>query len=358
MKAVFRADASIQIGTGHIMRCLTLADELKENGAEVLFISRELPGNLIELIEKKGFTVYRLAYSPMNETKDTQAISWQIDADETKMILQLIGFPISWLIIDHYSLDVRWENQLRPFVNKIIVIDDLANRPHDCDVLLDQNLYESMDLRYDGLVPDHCQKLLGPGYGLLRPEFKETRKRLRKRNGQVRRMLIFFGGSDPTNETVKALEAVRELNRPDIAVDVIVGGSNPYRKEVKELCEQMPYVTYYSQVENMAEFVLNADLAIGAGGVTMLERYYLGLPTIVSIIALNQSETVHAAASNGVVWNLGWHEDVNSQMILDKLRELLQNSLLLKEAEEKAVHLMKCLQTEKNHPAIRIMMGN
>lgn len=368
MKAIFRADASIQMGTGHIMRCLTLADELKENGAEILFICRELPGNLIELIEKKGFKVYRLAFRQLDVTENTQTkatkshahllgVSWQNDAEETKTILQQIGSPVPWLIVDHYALDIHWETQMRRFVNKILVIDDLADRAHDCDILLDQNLYVEMDSRYIGLLPDYCKQLLGPCYALLRPEFRELRKRLRKRDEHVRRILIFFGGSDPTNETLKALEAVQKLNCPDITIDVIVGGSNPHREEIKAFCEQISNAMYHCQVENMAEFMADADLAIGAGGVTMWERCYLGLPTIVSIIAPNQSETVHATASKGAVWNLGWREAVNVQMILDKLRELLQNSRLLKETEEKAIHLMK-YQAGKNHPAIRIMMEN
>src|SRR5690606_26558309 len=133
-----------------------------------------------------------------------------------------------------YSIDIQWELKLRTYVNRIMVIDDLANRRHDCDLLLDQNLYENMEQRYMGLVPETCKLLLGPRYALLRPEFREARKKLRPRDGTVRRILIFFGGTDPTNETLKAIEAVRLLNCSDIEVDVVVGAKNPHRDLIKK----------------------------------------------------------------------------------------------------------------------------
>jgi UDP-2,4-diacetamido-2,4,6-trideoxy-beta-L-altropyranose hydrolase len=357
MKVFIRADASTQIGTGHVMRCLTLAGDLKQLGMEVSFICRVLPGNLCDYIESKGFKVYRLkAETDLAKEKYWEWLgkNWLEDARRTRKILLNESIDLSDmnnidrqapflneqykegenitnissritaeifadakdsklssnlnLVVDSYALDSKWARYLRPYVNKIMIVDDLANRPLDCDLLLDQNYYKNLESRYDGLVPSHCRKLLGPKYALLRPEFHQAKKNLRKRDGKVRRILVFFGGSDPTNETVKALEAIKLLNRQEIAVDVVVGAANLCREEVKELCNQMPNTTYHCQVENMAELMAAADFAIGAGGATTWERLYLELPMIVIAVAENQVEMLEALGEAGVVKYLGlWH---------------------------------------------------
>lgn len=313
MKIIFRADASIQIGSGHVMRCLTLADRLRERGATVHFICRELPGHLGGLLVDKGYPVGWLpapgSDDPAIPTHTAHSawlgVPWQADAEQPRAMLA--GLPeVDWLIVDHYALDRTWEAQMRPLVERIMVIDDLADRPHDCDLLLDQNLYPNLEHRYDNLVPTDCRKLLGPRYALLRPEFGEARKTLRVRDGSIRRILIFFGGSDPTNETTKALEAIRLLDRPDINVDVVVGETNPHKEKVKTLCATLPNVIYHCQVSNMAELMAAADLAIGAGGATTWERCCLGLPSVVCIIADNQVEMTNALANDGCLLSLGW----------------------------------------------------
>ena len=247
---------------------------------------------------------------------------------------------LSWLIVDHYALDKRWEGQMRPFTGKIMVIDDLADRPHDCDLLLDQNLYKGMERRYEGLVPDHCERLLGPRYALLRPEFAAARRTLRHRDGRVRRILVFFGGSDLSNETAKALEAIRLLNRSDIAVDVVVGASNAKGDMIREICQRMPNTCFHLQVENMAELMALADLAIGAGGTTTWERCYLGLPTIVLVLADNQREVAEAMSAAGAIRNVGWHADVTSTGLAEALRMAMASPDFLNAMSERCFAIM------------------
>jgi len=292
------------------MRCLTLAGELLVGGAEVSFICRDLPGNLCEFLSEKGLQVFRLSATPMeNGTKGPTdhskrlGVSCAKDREETLAILH--QYRPDWLVVDHYALNADWEFVMRSDVGKIMVIDDLADRVHDCDLLLDQNLYDGWERRYDGLVPDHCMELLGPRYALLRPEFASARKTLRRRDGQVRKILVFFGGSDPSNETARALEAIRRLNRADIPVDVIVGASNPSRDLVRTICEGMPATSFHVQVENMAEFMANADLAIGASGTATWERCCLGLPSVLVSIALNQVEIGEGVGSHSCAIYLG-----------------------------------------------------
>lgn len=300
MRVAIRADASVEIGTGHVMRCLALAAALREKGAEVAFVCRDLEGNLCDLIEAQRFPAYRLPRS------GEAGQDWRPDAEQTVAFLAKVWPRADWLIVDHYRLDGRWESLVRAFTGKIMVIDDLADRPHDCDLLLDQNYCQGMDSRYSGLVPSYCCLLLGPAYALLRSEFSRAREGLKRRDGALRRMLVFFGGSDPTNETAKALAGIRQFNRPEVAVDVVVGSSNPRRDEIGRLCEALPNAAYYCQVDNMAELMASADLAIGGGGSTTWERCCLGLPALVAVLADNQAELVRAVAEYGAIVNLGW----------------------------------------------------
>ena len=201
MRVVFRVDASTKMGSGHVMRCLTLAEELEKNGSDVSFISRAHEGNLNYLIFKREFQVHELQNSIFSESsiKSIKADNYYVwlgvtedkDAQET---IKAIGIDKpDWLIVDHYALSEKWEKTVRPYVKNIMVIDDLANRSHDCDLLLDQNWFENMGNRYEGLVPAGCTKLLGPEYALLRPEFSEARKSLKQRNGKVDKIFVFFG---------------------------------------------------------------------------------------------------------------------------------------------------------------------
>ena len=336
MKIIIRVDASVQMGTGHVMRCLTLADALTEKGATISFVCRELPGDLCSFIEEKGYRVHRLLFQneDKNSIKDgtrhgaARGTISDLDAQGTEAILKMEG-DVRWLIVDHYALDKQWEKYLRPYVNKIMAIDDLADRPHDCDLLLDQNLYDDMETRYDGLVPASCQKLFGPKYALLRPEFVKTRENPRKRDGTIRHILINFGGADADNMTEKALEAVRLLNRPDVPVDVVVGSSNPHKDSVKKLCASMPNTRYYCQVENMAEMMVRADLCLGAGGTSVWERCCIALPNLTVSIAQNQVHMNTTMGRNTFILYGGWHKDVTAQRLHEDILFLFNHQELV-----------------------------
>lgn len=339
MKVAIRADASLQMGSGHVMRCLTLANYLKKKyGAEVVFICRTLNGNMNAYIaEVQGFTVYRLyepsGTKPFGHSATPHAewleVSISDDCSETLSVLQEIG-NINWLVVDHYALDSDWEKPMRPHVGRIMVIDDLADRQHDCDLLLDQNLYQNMTNRYDGLVPEECVNMLGPQYALLRPEFYAFRNAKQPRDGVIRRILIFFGGSDPSNETLKAINAMNLLDMPDIDVDVVVGEVNIRKAEIKELCASRLCTTFHCQVDNMAELMMNADLAIGAGGSSLWERCCLGLPSIVATIATNQISIAQQAAECKAVYYMGEASMTTSTDLAQSVKLFMDNTELLR----------------------------
>ena len=321
-KIVFRVDSSTQIGSGHLMRCLTLANQLKSK-AEILFISRNLEGNLKYSIAQSGFKNIELLPAN-NQTELLGYEKWltvkpEQDAKEVKEILKNLDTEL--LVVDSYAIDENWEKIIRPYVKKIMVIDDLANRKHDCDILLDQNYYADMNDRYNGLVSDKCKLLLGPTYALLREEFYIEKKKQRQRDGRIKNILVFFGGSDLTNETMKTLRALVALDREDITVNVVVGGSNQYKDAVKEFCQRYQWMNYYCQINNMAEMMNQADLAIGAGGTTTWERCFLGLPAIVIAVAENQVKIAEDCARSGFIEYLGLNAFVSEELIINSINQ-------------------------------------
>ena len=322
-----RVDSPEQIGTGRLMRCLTLAERMKKDSAEIHFICRDLPGSLHHLVLEQGFSLHLL---PRHKA-DMQLMNYAawltvpqtVDAEETLVVLQQI-VRVTRLIVDSYALDISWESKMRPFTDEIFVIDDLANRRHDCDVLLEQNFYRVMEHRYDGLVPLYCKLLLGPCHALLRQEFYAVKKKLSPRGGHLRRILVFYGGSDLTRETEKAIHALIRLALPSVDVDVIVGGSNSRQSDIAELCSQYDFLHYYLQVDNIAEFMAKADLCLGAGGTTTWERCFLGLPAIVTAIAENQFEICRDCAEAGLIYYLGKWDEVSEADIAESVKVFSQ----------------------------------
>ena len=332
---VFRADASRLIGSGHVMRCLTLAQRLrKEQNAKVIFIMRKLLGNLIDVVRKQSFAV--LVLPPADEDYKLEdyglwlTVPMEVDAQQTIEILQHYLQEhdcdvVDRLIVDSYALDEQWERMLRPYCREIMVIDDLANRRHDCDILLDQNFYLNKDVRYAGLVPEHCKMLLGPEHALLREEFYEAKKHLRKRDGNIKNILVFYGGSDLTNETEKAIKALVQLHNEgySFTADVITGVSNSCREKIEKICSKYHFLHYYCQVSNMAEFMNKADLMLGAGGSTTWERLYMELPALVTAVAENQIQGCEDCSQAGIIEYLGINEDVRVDTILEALHKKL-----------------------------------
>lgn len=339
---VFRVDASVKLGSGHIMRCLVLAEQLRSKGANITFVCRQLKGNMIEFVRRKNMDVLVLP-SPTNEgsNEDILGVPWQLDVQETKALLSRKNFRYHLMVVDHYGIDIRWEEQIRSLAGKIMIIDDLANRKHDCDILLDQNIIPSLFNRYDSLIPISSIKLLGYSYLLLRTEFIEWRKRVQLKKGNINKILIFFGGSDPTNDTSKAIEAIRLLERKDFTVEVIVGSSNPNRSMVEKYCTEMANFSFHYQTDNMAQLMAESDLAIGTGGLSAWERCFLGLPSIVLTVSDNQYEMIKLLEEKGTLLNLGWSNEVEVNDVYNSLLILINNPYLVSKMSYNALALLE-----------------
>ncbi|MYL37508.1 UDP-2,4-diacetamido-2,4,6-trideoxy-beta-L-altropyranose hydrolase [Halobacillus litoralis] len=326
MRAAVRADASVQWGTGHMMRCLTLAEELRDRGSEVFFICRSCPEGLRKMAEHRSFPVHLL--------EDDGEFSFTKDAEQTKELLQSLP-PVDWLIVDHYQLDARWEKILKPLVKRLMVIDDLADRPHLCDVLLDQNAYTNLHERYNQWVPPSAVQLLGPEYLLLRKEFLQAGQR---RRSMIRHLLISFGGTDPSGQTMKAMEAVQHLTA--LTVTIVIGGANEKRQTIQQYASRFPHMTLHVQTSHMAQLMEKADLVIGAGGSSIWECCYMNLPVVVIQTAANQRETIDALKKKQAIRYVGKAEEVHVDRLRAAVETLVQHPDAAREMADRFSRIM------------------
>ena len=269
------------MGAGHLMRCLALADELRDKNHQITFICRNLTGNLISLIKHSVLVLPKNNNFQANDFY----LNWlgatqKLDSQQT---IKVIHKNVDLLIVDSYALGKDWHRMLRQHTKKIMVLDDLANRQFDCDILLNQNL-GSQEEDYQSKVPDNCKLLLGCNYALLRPEFMALRNRAvekRKNTREIKSILVSLGG-DPENLTYEILQYL-----DGFSVTVVLGPTSPHTKIILNYAKSKD-ITVIVNAANMAELMLKTDLAIGAGGSTSWERCCLGLPTLLYITADNQ----------------------------------------------------------------------
>lgn len=333
----FRTDASLQIGTGHVMRCLTLADALREQGAECIFICRPHTGHLLELIAQRGHTAVALPGLPADTTDvrgDTVhahwlGTDWPHDAADTRQALG--AESVDWLVVDHYALDRRWEQAIRPNCQRLMVIDDLADRPHDCDLLLDQNLGRTVE-DYSDLTPDNATRLIGPQYALLRPEFAQLRSASQARRVQpeFKRLLITMGGVDKDNATGQVLDALKACPLPEgLEITVVMGPHAPWLQHVQAQARQMPWSTQVlAGVSNMAQLMTVSDLAIGAAGGTAWERCCLGLPSLILVLADNQQAGAIALQKLGAGLAMNGVEVIRNLLQGASMKNMMSSLLL------------------------------
>jgi UDP-2,4-diacetamido-2,4,6-trideoxy-beta-L-altropyranose hydrolase len=349
MHIAIRADASTRIGYGHIMRCLTLADAFVTNfnsSISINFICHRLPNKLSEKIKANGFSV-------INIDSDVEQDEWSQSHDAQQCIQVLSALNknnnIDLLIQDHYQLNLPWQQALHPYTSFLLVIDDLADRPHQADFLLDQT-FERKAKDYQGLVNESCQLFVGESYILLRDEFTQLisqAKQNRENSKAINNIMVSLGGMDPDNVTAKVLnsliqwqsyhQAQNQHNR--LSVNVVMGSSAPYLESIKALCQQHSWLNLHQDCNNMAELMLAADLAIGASGSSAWERCSLGLPTLSIEIADNQALVSKNLANFGAIVNLSTAEHCKEQDIIDALKSSMTDN---KKYQQMVEQCFKC----------------
>lgn len=300
LRVAVRADAGPQLGSGHVARCLTLAAALRARGALVHFICGDGPGHMAARIAAAGCGVV-LVPAGLNERDDAAA---------TRAALQQGGSTgCDWLVVDHYGLGIAWETALRPACRHLLAIDDLADRPHDADVLLDQNLGRRAG-DYAQLLPPHARRLVGPAFALLRPEFAAARGACLARRAGGRRwnqLLVSLGGADPQQATLHVLRALAACRLPaGCTVTVVLGALAHTRAAVEDLLPALPFAAWLQvDVDDMATLLAKADLAIGAAGGSAWERCCVGLPSLLLVLADNQRPGTTALLAAGAALALG-----------------------------------------------------
>ena len=215
---------------------------------------------------------------------------------------------------------------MKPFVHKLIVIDDLSNRSHNCDLLIDQNLHTKVNGLYKGLIPSNCIKLIGPKFSMIRKEFRMMRKSVKPRTFPIKKIMVSFGGSDIKNQTLVALNSIKKMNGK-INVDVVVGKANKCKKTLKIFCNKNKHFTYHEQIDNIADLMLSSDLSIGSSGSTTWERCCLGLPAIVSISSNDQRDTANSLSQKKCIINLGDVKKLKESSYINVITNLKKNDL-------------------------------
>lgn len=319
MRFAFRVDASLRIGNGHMMRCIALAQTLRAHGAQCEFICRVHPGDLIEMARTRGFVVHPLtAVPPDTHTGGGLGCDWPQDAAHTQAALGGAE-RFDWLIVDHYGIDHGWESVLHAQGLRLMAIDDLADRRHACDLLLDQNLGRSA-ADYAGLVPDTCTILAGPTFALLDPTFAERRPRslARRSAGDLTQLLVSMGGVDAANATGRVLSALAGNACASCwHVNVVMGPHAPMLGAVRRQAQRMPIPTALHVgigFADMADLMAASDLAIGGAGGTAWERCCLGLPTLLVVLAENQRAGAQALEHAAAATLIGDVDDIAARL--------------------------------------------
>jgi UDP-2,4-diacetamido-2,4,6-trideoxy-beta-L-altropyranose hydrolase len=301
---------------------------LRERGADINFVCREHPGHLCDLIAQRGFVVHRLPL--VGERLDHLpghagwlGASWETDAEQTRQVIQGLGGTADVVVVDHYAADHKWEKALRPSATRILAIDDLADRIHDCDLLLDQNFFSDLSTRYDSKVPAGCVTLLGPGYALLQPVYAQLHSQSTLRDGPVRRIFVFFGGADTQNLTGLSVAAFQELERPDIHLDVVMTEKNSRYQGIKKAIDGSSNIRLHGPLPSLGPLMATADLAVGAGGATVWERCCLGLPSVVISLAENQKPVCEDLARAGLIEYLGYQDQVSEVLLRNTLSRII-----------------------------------
>ena len=365
MNILFRLDASKGIGNGHLIRCICLADRLRDIGAKATFLCRAEEEDDYDILIKSE---HKLKLLKNKNSKDVQSydswlgVHWEQDAEEVKSFIDCLDDDINLIIVDHYGIDARWHKKLRASCKQIFVIDDLVDRELDCDFLLNSSFSGQVEEYSKLLLNKKCKSFLGPDYALISPKYNHLRSKAlikRKNNTSINEILVFLGSMDPKNYSGLAIEAIQSFQwRTPIEVNCILSSKSPslelVRKQIVTLEDDRddqslldsrasnqyqpefirPKITLHSDTENMEKFIFDADLCIGSGGNSAWERCVLGLPTFLTSIADNQIRNIQNITEKGAADF--WKSKID---LLDLFKNYIQNTEKLKLLEENAFNL-------------------
>lgn len=324
MTFAIRVDSSTRIGTGHLVRCLTLARNLISRGEEAIFLCQRLEGDVTDLLKSAGFEVLYLEFDQVGKVAFENR-----DAIESLRLIR--NRSVNRVILDHYDLSLDWEELIGRQVDDLTVIDDFTHRQHHCDLLLNQNLVPPNDESYSISANGAAHALIGPKYALLQHQYALLRLIRSIEDSNVKRISVFMGGSDPDNVTELALRSLVSMEMTNIAIDVVIGSANPHRTQLLSRFGDNQSITFHSNLSSLAPLFNESDLAVGAGGTTNWERMCLGVPSIVMDIAENQREICVELARAGLIEHIGSSHTILPINIQNAIEKLFSNVNLRKQ---------------------------
>ena len=331
---IIRADSTPRIGTGHIMRCIALAQAWQDRGGEVTFISHCESKLLRQRIQDEGFNLVSVQVSHPGP----------FDLEFTLDFLRNLKTssqeqPI--VVIDGYHFDTDYQKAIKKNGYKLMVIDDYNHLSYyQADILLNQNI-NAPELKYS--CSENTVQLLGCKYVMLRREFFRYREFKREIPEKARNILVTMGGADPDNVTLKVLKAIYLLNEPDIEVKVIVGPSNPNLEVLQSevMSYDLPVSLIFSPPpEKMPEFMAWADMAVTAGGSTCWELAFMGVPSLIITVAENQEGIGEGLEKVGAARNLGWFFKIDVNGLKDEIRKIIYDNNIREEMYSKGKKLV------------------
>ncbi len=321
-----RADAGSDIGFGHVVRTLSLATHLRDRGRPVTYVTRS-PPELVAMLSDRGFEVVELEGRTPRQRGSGDV--WRVDDQlvDARLTRSIISDASSTILVDHYGLDQTWERTVADDSERIIVLDDLANRPHHCGLLTDQNWYgpNTRD-RYADLVAPTCRLLLGPRYCVLQPEYAARRRGRHPVRRPPKRILVCFGGTDPAHETEKVLAALADLPSGMFDVDVVVGNPARATGELRGLADAAA-ARLHVAVASLAPLLAGADLAVGASGAATWERLCMRVPGLVATTSRHQSGVTEALALAGMTRWMGLTSETTVASYVDALRAAVDDPI-------------------------------
>ena len=323
MKIAFRVDGSTTMGFGHIMRCLALVKQLKQEH-DVYILSSALPLNVTAQIDAAGATLISVNIENVDFGAIDDADNEQLEAMQklhAKDCLADFNEQLDLLFVDHYQLSAPFCYIMRSKINTIVVIDDLANRVHNCDVLIDTNFYHDYQTRYNGLIPSHCHTLLGPTYAFLRSEFFCIDNRIRANN----HFLVCFGGSDPINLTERVVDILTTLKSSPFTADIIVGPGYKHINSLRLKIQSLVGVNLHQNCTYMSSLMQGASFMLGAGGSMHWERAKSGVAGLIITLADNQIETTRALHDSDCCLWLGGENELADDRICKAIEKALHS---------------------------------
>ena len=306
-----RADAGREIGHGHFLRGLTLARAWQSRGYEAVFITACRTPALLDRLRTAGVAVLDVTDAHPASQDLEVTLGWVSE------------HPEAWLVLDGYHFDASYQRAVKDGGARLLVIDDHDHADHYCaNVLLNQNLFTER-LAYSS--EPFTRRLFGPRYALIRPEFRVAAVQGRDIAPVARRLLVTLGGADPSNQTLKVLEALRAIEARDLDVRVVGGADNPHAATLTQAARAGGARSVLYGVDDMAALMAWADLAVSAAGSTCWEMACMGLPAVLLVLAENQRRIAEGLAEVGAAVNLGWCGAVDAGAITAAVGGLIGN---------------------------------